>query len=91
MFTGGFATFGATNYLYYTAADSASYGDGSGYGGGTYSNGTHFEYTANGTTVPATNQCAPFTSCAAQDQYVSAIQHRGVVVVVGASMAFVVL
>lgn len=93
LFTGAFATIGATSYSFYTAGDDDSYEDGLGYGGGTYSNGTQFDYTANGTTVPATNQnqCGGFTTCAARDQYASAIRHKGVVVAVGASMAFVVL
>lgn len=93
LFTSAFATIGATSYIYFTAYDDGNYADGSVYGGGTYSNGTQYEYTANGTTVPVTNQsqCDGFTTCAARDQYVSAIQHKGVVVAVGASMAFVVL
>ena len=80
------ATFGATNYLFYSAYD-----DGEGFGDGTYSNGTQFEYLANGTTVPVANSCDGFSTCAIRDHYVSAIQHKGVVVAVGASMAFVVL
>ena len=92
LITGGIATFGSTNYLYYSAYDGDSYYEGSGYGGGTYSNGTRWEYTANGTViVPTTNDCGGFATCAARDQYVSAVQHKGVVVAVGASMAFVVL
>ena len=91
LFTGAFATIGATNYIYYSADDDDSFDDGSGFGGGTYSNGTQYEYTANGTTVPVTNQCGGFSTCAAMDQYISAIQHKGIVIAVGASMAFIVL
>lgn len=94
LFTGGLANVGATNYLYYTANDDDSYDDDLGYGGGTYSNGTQYQYTANGTMVPVTNvtsECGGFTTCAARDQYVSAIHHKGVVIAVGASMAFVIL
>ena len=96
LVTGGFATLGSVNYFYYSPDDDyyGSYDRDLGYGGGTYSNGTQFEYTANGTMVPVTNsasQCGDFTSCAARDQFVSAVQHRGVVIAVGAAMAFVVL
>ena len=94
LFTGAFATFGATNNLYFSASDIDTYDNGSEDGIGTFSNGTQYEYTANGTIVPVTNQslqCGGFTTCAARDQYVSAVQHRGVVIAVGASMAFVVL
>ena len=92
LVSGGFTSLGATNFLYYTAYDDYGYGSGSPYGGGTYSNGTRYEYTANGTTVPVTNSdCDGFTTCAARDGYVKAIQHEGVVIAVGASMAFVVL
>lgn len=98
LVTGGFANLCAVNYLYYTADDDDTYDDGSSYGGGSYSNGTQYQYTANGTIVPTnasavatTSQCAGFASCAAQDQYVSAMHHKGVVIAVGASMAFIVL
>ena len=93
LVTGGFATVGGIDYLAYSAYDDYNYYDsGSPYGGGTYSNGTQFEYTANGTRVAVANsQCDGFTTCAARDQYVSAIRHKGVVIAVGASMAFVVL
>ena len=95
LVTGGFATLGSVNYFYYSPDDDDNYYDDDlGYGGGTYSNGTNFDYTANGTMVPVTNstsQCGDFTSCAARDQFVSAVQHRGVVIAVGAAMAFVVL
>ncbi|CAD6591275.1 MAG: hypothetical protein ASARMPRED_005290 [Alectoria sarmentosa] len=91
LFTGAFATIGATNYIYFSAYDDDSFDDDSGFGGGTYSNGTQYEYAANGTTVPVTNQCGGFTTCAAMDQYISAIQHKGIVIAVGASMAFIVL
>lgn len=94
LITGGIASFGATNYLYFSAYDTDSYDNGSEDGVGTFSNGTQYQYTANGTIVPVTNQssqCGGFSTCAARDQYVSAVQHRGVVIAVGASMAFVVL
>ena len=92
LVTAGFATLGGTNYLYYYAYDDYSYDNGSSYGGGTYSNGTRFEYTANGTAVAVANsQCDGFTTCAARDQYESAVRHKGVVIIVGASVAFVVL
>ena len=92
LVTGGFATFGATEYLYYSAYNDYNYSSGSAYGGGTYPNGTQYEYTANGTTVPvADTQCDGFATCAERDQFVSAIHHKGVVVAVGAAMAFVVL
>ena len=93
LFTSSFASLGATTYLYYVADDDDNYDDGTGYGGGTYSNGTQFEYTANGTTIaiPVSNQCGGFTTCAAHDQYVSALHHKGVVILVGASVAFIVL
>ncbi len=93
LFTGGIASFGASNYLYFYAYDDDyGYYGGSAYGGGTYSNGTQYEYTANGTAVPVTNsQCDGFTTCAARDHYVSAVHHKGVIVAVGAAMAFVVL
>ena len=90
--TGFFATLGATNDLYYDAYDDYGYSSDSPYGGGTYSNGTRYEYTSNGTMVPVTDsQCDGFTTCAARDQYVSAVQHRGVVILVGAAAAFIVL
>ena len=95
LVTGGFATLGSVNYFYYYPDDNDySYDGDLGYGGGTYSNGTQYEYTANGTIIPVTSsagQCGDFTSCAARDQFVSAVQHRGVVIAVGAAMAFVVL
>ena len=94
LFTSSFASIGATTYLYYTADDDSINDDGGlGYGGGTYSNGTQYEYTANGTTVPVpeTNICGGFTTCAAQDQYIRALHHKGVVIAVGASMASIVL
>ena len=94
LITGGFATLGSATYLYYSPNDNYSYDGDLGYGGGTYSNGTNYEYTANGTAIPVTNsasQCGDFTSCAARDQFVSAVHHRGVVIAVGAAMAFVVL
>lgn len=93
--TGALAAIGATNYSFVNAYgydDSSD--EGLGYGVGTYSNGAQFEYTANGTTVPLTSQssqCGGFATCAARDQYLSAVQHKGVVVAVGAAMTFVVL
>ena len=91
MVTGGFATFGATEYLYFNAYEY-DYSSGSAYGGGTYANGTQYEYTANGTTAPVTDtQCDGFATCAERDRFVGAIHHKGVVIVVGAAMAFVVL
>lgn len=93
LITGGFATLGSVTYIYYSPDDDYYDGD-LGYGGGTYSNGTQYEYTANGTIIPLTNsasQCGDFTSCAARDQFVSAVQHRGVVIAVGAAMVFIVL
>ena len=92
LVTGGFAALGVAAYLAYNAYDDYTYDSGSPYGGGTYSNGTQYEYTANGTTVAVANsQCDGFSTCAARDQYVSAIHHKGVVIAVGAAMAFVVL
>lgn len=90
QFTGAFAMIGAANYLFYTADDDSD-DDGLGYGGGTYTNGTQYDYATNGTTVPATSQCGGFATCAASDQYASAIHHKGVVIAVGVSIAFVVL
>ena len=81
---------GATNYFFYTADDDSD-DDGLGYGGGTYSNATQYNYTTNGTTAPVTSQCGGFTTCAESNQYASAIQHKGVVIAVAASMALVVL
>ena len=97
--TGAFANLCALSYLYYNSDDYDSYDDGSPYGGGTYSNGTQYSYTSNGTIVPATNAsgvastntCAGSTTCAAKDQYVSAMHHKGVVIPVGVSMAYVIL
>ena len=92
LVTGFFATIGATNYLYYSAYNDYYYSSDSPYGGGTYSNGTRYEYTSDGTTVPVTDsQCDGFTTCAARDQYVSAVQHKGIVILVGAAAAFIVL
>ena len=92
LVTGFFATIGATNYLYYSAYNDYGYNSDSPYGGGTYSNGTRYEYTSDGTIVPVTNsQCDGFTTCAARDQYVSAVQHKGIVILVGAAAAFIVL
>lgn len=92
--TCGIAATGATTLLFANAYDYDTSYQGLGYGGGTYSNGTQFEYTANGTAIPVTDQssqCGGFTTCAAMDQYVSATHHKGVVVAVGAAIAFVVL
>ena len=91
--TGGWATIGAASHLYFSAYDEYNYDYDSPYGGGTYSNGTQFQYTANGTTVPVTNNnsCEGFATCTARDQYVNAVHHKGVVIAVGASMAFLVL
>ena len=92
LVTGFFATIGATNYLYYDASNDYGYSSDSPYGGGTYSNGTRFEYTSDGSMVPVTDsQCDGFTTCAARDQYVNAVQHRGIVILVGAAAAFIVL
>ena len=92
LVTGFFATIGATNYLYSSDYNDYGYGTDSPYGGGTYSNGTRFEYTSDGSMVPVTDsQCDGFTTCAARDQYISAVQHRGVVTLVGAAAAFIVL
>ena len=93
LVTGFFATIGATNLLYdYDAYDEYGYSNDSPYGGGTYSNGTRYEYTSNGTAVPVTDsQCDGFTTCAARDRYISAVQHKGVVILVGAAAAFIVL
>ena len=90
--TGGFASLGATNYLYFNAYDNYDYDGDSPYGGGTYTNGTQFQYTANGTMVPVTNsQCDGFATCADRDRFVSAVQHKGVIIAIGAAMAFLVL
>ena len=90
LFTGSFAMISAFNYLF-NAADDESDDDGLGYGGGTYTNGTQYDYATNGTTVPATSQCEGFATCAASEQYASTVRHKGVVIVVGVSIAFIVL
>lgn len=97
QFTSAYAIVGATNYFFYTADDDSD-DDGLGYGGGTYGNATQYNYTTNGTTATAngttasvTSQCGSFTTCAESNQYASAIQHKGVVIAVAASMALVVL
>lgn len=92
LITSGFAALGATTRLSYTSSDEYYEDVDSPYGGGSYNNGTQFEYTANGTMVPVNSStCVGFTTCAERNHYVSAINHKGVVIAVGASMAFVVL
>lgn len=93
FFTGAIAFLGSANYYTNYVRGDYSYYDYGPYGGGTYSNGTSYQYTATGTRIPgpADTQCGGFTTCEAQQQYFSSLRKKGVIVAVGASMAFVLL
>ena len=84
------ANTGAVSYLWYGWDYDEGYDDSSidvGYGGGTFSNGTSYYNTANGTEVA---YCGD-VSCGAQNAYNDWVRHVGVVVTVGCAFAYIVM
>lgn len=89
--TGAFATVGAENYFWWDPVDYDNYNDGS----VVYENGTAYFVSPNGTlsntTSPSLNPCEGFSTCAAQQASYNAVNHKGIVIAVGAAISFIVL
>ena len=91
--TGLAALAGMLNYFAYYPGEYDN-GDNSGDSYGTFSNSSGTWYTLpDGSLVNQTiaHDCGGFSTCSAQDQFYNAIQHKGVIIAVGAAMNFVLV
>ena len=91
--TGLAAVSGALNYFAYYPGEYDN-GNNSGDSYGTFSNSSGTWYTLpDGSLANQTiaHDCGGFSTCATQQQFESSIRHKGVIIVVGAAMNFILV
>lgn len=93
LVTGIFATIGALNlFPEYNPAVSGDSPDAAGYNQYTSTNGSVYTTYPNGTlSDQPPPPCPAFTSCQAETDYQNALNHKGIVIIVGCAFTFVIL